>query len=143
MMRARGAFTLLEVLITVVIVGILVAAALPFYRRTLERQYRSQARDILFAIYAGERVYFFENLNTYKAITVPADWDAIFMETPNAPQVPVTFTVTAVAGPPSTFVATARRTSPPGGGDCRMTINQTRTIDMSNWGIDQPPGCPP
>ena len=126
-MRARGsAFTLTEVMVTVVIVGILASMAMVGYQRTIEGSYWRTARDILQTIYSGEIVYWTTN-SQYFAPAAPADWTNIHMDNPNT-ALPVTFTVAVdnVANPP-TFTATATRN----GGGCdteTQTVDQTRTF---------------
>ena len=117
-------FTLMEVLMVVVVVAILSSVALPQYRKTLEVNYRQQARDILTTIYYGERAYRLLN----NKFVVPAAWNDIYMDNPAAgASPPSSFAVTAAAA--STFTATATRVA--GSGPCAsrvLSINETRTI---------------
>ena len=59
-MLQRG-FTLVEVLMTVAIVGILAAVGISNYGASMQRARWDAARDILLTIYAGEQVYFTQN----------------------------------------------------------------------------------
>lgn len=117
-LRIAG-FTMMEVMVSVVIAGILGSIAIPQYVKLTELSYRRQAQDILRTIYYGERAFQVAN-NTY---TIPAAWTTINMENPNLG--PVTFAVTAAAA--TTFTATATRN----GGLCNgsiLQIDQTRAI---------------
>ena len=55
--RDASGFNLMELMITVAIIAILVAAAIPQYTKAMERNYRQQATDILTTIYYGEQAY--------------------------------------------------------------------------------------
>ena len=129
----RGAFlqgfTLMEVMVTLLIIGIMASVAGPVYLRTVERSYWKATRDILQTIYSGEWVY--ESINDQfvdpaDIVAAPAGWRTIHMDSPNGSVLPVTFTVSNVA--PTTFTVTATRN---GGGTCNtltQTINQDRVI---------------
>ncbi len=134
MARRRG-FTLMEMMMVVVIVGILATMALPNYNKTIEREYFRGAQDVLQAIYAGEQVYFTVN-NTYRPQPATlAEWrDDLYMDDPNVPPGgPVTYTIATFAGD-TQFTATAMRTGagPFGGGTA--TIDEDRNMF--------PPGAP-
>lgn len=120
----RAAFTLMELLMVVIIVGILATMALPGFARSTERARQRQAWDMLQTIYAGEQVYFSVN-NKYTAA-----WTSIYMDNPSTAS--ATYTISVIAGPPPAFTATAMRT----GGDCAgktMTMNETRTRGGTGW----------
>jgi len=119
-------FTLSEVLIATVIVGVLASLAIPQFTRTIERAYWRDARDLLMTTYAGEQVYFAAN----DAYYAPGTWNTIYMDNPNGGSVPVSFTVGVVG---KTFTATATRN----GGLCNgkvQTINELRQPGAGdNW----------
>lgn len=133
-MTRRG-LTLTEVLITVAVIAILAAIALPQFQRTTERSYWRSARDILETIYAGEQVYFLKE-NHYLAFDAAdaTNWTPIFMDNPNPGPLPVAFTVGVLPAPPAaatTFIATATRD----GGPCddrTLTINHSR-VQGGDW----------
>lgn len=126
---ARG-LTLVEVLFTVIIVGILAAVAVPNYQRAVNRGYWRAAQDVLRTIYAGEQVYF-ETGSTQdyrdglSAASPLADWRQIYTDNPNSGPTPVDYSVPV--SPPGTFTAQADR-----GGQV-MTIDQDNTLDTSGW----------
>ena len=120
--RANKAFTLNEVMMTVIIVGILASIAIPSYRKTIERGYHRTAQDLLMAIYNGERAYYFTNDNIYYQNplnrTSGLAWRNIYVDNPNIDSIPVDFTV----GPNGLgFTATATRS-----GQETISINQNR-----------------
>lgn len=117
-------FTLMEIMITVVIIGILAAMALPGFGKTRERSYWQQAEQTLLAIYAGERSYFLIN-NAYYDVNESAanpmtEWRTINIDDPNLASIPVTYTVSAAG---SAFTASATRN----GGPCNTKV---RTVDQ-------------
>lgn len=139
--RQHAGFTLNELLIAVVIVGILAGVALPQYRKTVERSYWRAAQDILETLYAGEQVYQAAN-DVYAdpadpvACPPPENWRCIYMDNPNiASRIPVTFSLAMNnAVVPPTFTATATRN----GGPCDgliQTVDQARTFG-GDWPAD-------
>ena len=126
----RPAMTLMELLMVLIVVGILVAIAIPSYHKTVERGYWREAQDLLITVYSGERVYFFSN-DEYKGglaacngdPTCMADWRKIFMDDPNLNSIPVKYDVAASAPPGPTFKAEAVRTD---GSNRRMWIDEQR-----------------
>jgi type IV pilus assembly protein PilE len=67
-MRARG-FTLIEVLVTCVIVGILTAIALPSYTNQIQKSRRSDAKSALVGA-AGQMERYFTERGTYATATL-------------------------------------------------------------------------
>ena len=129
-MGGRHGFSLMELLVTVVIIGILAAVALPDYVKTRERSYWQEAESLLLAIYAGERAYFLINDFYYDVVneTSMAEWRKINIDNPNLASIPVTYSVTAAGvGAASTFTATSTRPGGPCAGSTR-TIDQNRAL---------------
>ncbi len=62
--KKENGFTLVELMITVVIVGILAAVAVPIYQANVKRAKASEADAALGTVRTGLRVYFAEN-NAY------------------------------------------------------------------------------
>lgn len=104
-MSMKRGFTMMELMITVVVLGILASIAIPQFQKTLARQHWQRAQDTLKAIYAGERAYFFAH-GAYVGETSPDwnGWQTIHMILPTLTQVPVTYDV---VGSGATFTATA------------------------------------
>ena len=124
----RLGFSLMELMVVVLILGILAAIGLPGFGKTRERAYWQEAEQTLLAIYAGERAYFLINDAYYDvnegAGDPMAEWRRVNIDNPNLGSIPVTYTVSASG---STFSATATRTSGPCGNKTR-TINESRVL---------------
>ena len=122
--RSRAGFTLNELLIVVVILGILAAIALPQFSKSRKRSDRQAAAAVLEAIYHAERAYVFEH-NRY----VGADnWGALGMTDPDTSTVDYTLTASG-SGAGATFLATAsdRGTSED------LSITQTGPPATGSW----------
>lgn len=78
MRKAQGGFTLLEVMIVVVIVGILAAIAFPSYDEYVKRGKRAEGQAVLNEAAARQERYFAQN-NAY--ITAAADIGKLGMKT--------------------------------------------------------------
>lgn len=129
MRRERG-FTLHELMIAVVIIGVLAAITLPQFGRTTEIGRRRSADDILLTIYAGERVYWTRNDTFFGPLAAGNDWSVIYMDDPNRVSGPVGFTVASngLTGAAAAFTATALYDPDGDGAGDTRTINQTQTL---------------
>ena len=64
--KKKAGFTLIELMVVVIVVGILAAAAVPIYRFAMSRAYSSEAKATMGTIRASELVYYTEqNPNAY------------------------------------------------------------------------------
>jgi prepilin-type N-terminal cleavage/methylation domain-containing protein len=122
-------FTLIELMMVVVIIGILAAMAIPRFMRSSVRVKQSEAKEILRQIYVMERTYFQE-----KECYYPSDGSSITAQPgQNIPSLYVEIGTPAhysytVTGTRTTFSATAGSTSPTG-------LDDDPTLDI--WTIDQ------
>jgi len=64
-MNKKTGFTLMELVVIVVILGILVGIAVPVYQKTILRAKIKAAETGLRAIYAAEKIYFMKNSTYY------------------------------------------------------------------------------
>ena len=147
--RAAFGFTLIEVMVTVAIVGILAAVALPSYRDYILRGQLVDATNLLLAGRANMERYFQDN-RTYAAVTV----NAITSNPPCAAAIPVeqrtqgTFVLSCTAPAPDdkTYTLTATGSGPTAA--FSYTVDQvdgrTTTIGSgapSGWTTPSPNTC--
>ncbi len=116
----RKGFTLVEVLIVVIIIGILAAIGIPQFAASIEKAKGGEARAGLGHIQTGEKVYFAEN-EFYT--TNLSDLDISLSQQFWA------FTITTPSS--TTYTATATRS---GGTHAAQTLTMTETGTISgNW----------
>ncbi|MFA5388245.1 MAG: prepilin-type N-terminal cleavage/methylation domain-containing protein [Candidatus Omnitrophota bacterium] len=99
----KTGFTLTEILIVVIIIGILATLALPMLVKTLEKAKLGEAASNLNLIRTGEKIYFLENS------FFTTDIDSLNIENPNTGA--KYFDYTVPAGDTDDFTARAQRRS--------------------------------
>lgn len=117
-MKRKG-FTLVEVLIVVIIIGILASIGIPQFADTIEKARGGEARAGLGHIQTGEKIYFAEN---EKYTNSTDELDVTFANQSWA------FNITATN---TTFIATATRSRGRYIGQT-LTMNENGTIS-GNW----------
>lgn len=128
----RSGYTLMELMITLIIIAIVTAVGMPQFTKTVERARWNEARDTLLSIYSGQRTYSTVNDDQYISVAAGAAQDVwrdnLYMDNPNNNDGSITYSTTAAG---ATFTATATRNGGPFNGR-NLTINQNR-IFGGNW----------
>lgn len=123
--RTAVGFTLIELVIVIIVLGILAALAVPSFTKTMVKEDERQARAMLQLIYSAERVYYLNTSpQTYTKITDPDDaneWrNKLNLDGPNATGQSVRYTVPSAGS--NSFRAEAKR------GSGTLRINQDGDI---------------
>jgi len=101
--RHQNGFTLIEVLVVTVIIGMLAAIAIPKFSKIKEKAYMATMKSDLRNLVTMEEAYFFDNT------TYTTDKSAVGLNFSESSGVTVTIVVTA--GPPVGFSATSLHTA--------------------------------
>lgn len=119
-------FTLIEILIVIIIVGVLAGLAVPVYQAQVQRSYRQEALQALGTTRESLLRYYSQNSGTYVGATLAnIDYNP---NTAVAGQT-VHFVYTLPAPAAGTFTLTATRNAVDGGdGASTVTINQAGTV---------------
>lgn len=107
--RGEHGFTLIELMITVAVIGILAAVAFPSYTQYIVRANRSAAQSFMFTV-ANRQEQSMLNARSYFAVATgtAAEWTAASISVPTEVQANYVITVTSDnIGPPPTYTITA------------------------------------
>ena len=130
-----GGFTITELIVVVLIMGIIATMAIPGYQKTIRRAKWDQARDLLTTIYYGEKGYKIA-MDTYCTPGTNCNWKDISMENPNFGSSPaVTYSVNSSDA--STFSARGTLT----GTGSFMSVSELRQWCGGSAGKPED-GCP-
>ncbi|MGH8670496.1 MAG: type IV pilin protein [Burkholderiales bacterium] len=137
-MKRHAGFTLIELMITVVIIAILAAVAYPSYQAHIIRTHRSEAQQFLMDITQREEQYLLDVRQYTNILGPPGTAGSLNLATPsnvakfyNAPA------IVLVAGPPQTYsVSIAPLAGSMMAGDGRLIIDSVmrRCRDLSGNG---------
>ena len=117
----KKGFTLIELIIVIIIVGILAAVGMTQYTKVVEKGRAVEARLILGSLRTAEIAEFMET-GSYKAVA------GLGVDAPTTPVATHYFTYACVAGT-GTCTATRNGTKPP-----TSTVAYTKTLDIAgNW----------
>lgn len=123
----RRGFTLIEMLITLVVLGLLMAVALPSYRAQVRKSTRAEAQAYLLAVVAREQQFMLDT-RAYAAL------GDVGVGTPANVAAAYTVALVPVVGPPPGFsltaVPTGDQTSEPCG-TLRIDHNGSRSADKT------------
>ena len=113
-MRRKG-FTLLEVLIVVIMIGILASIALPQYASTIEKARSAEAIINIYSIKVMLDAYWYDHGLDLTGATLPVDGSqgTLTLNNPNAVEnTDYTYTVSGLSGPGQerAYIITATRT---------------------------------
>jgi len=120
----RG-FTLIEVMIVVVIIGVLAGIAYPSYQNHVKKANRSAAQSFMMTVAGKEEMYLLDN----RAYTATIGTGGLGLNAPAETSGRYTFAVTVTASPP-TFLITATAVG---------SQVSDGNLTLSNGGVKTPP----
>lgn len=125
MKNSKAGFTLIELMIVIVIVGILAALAIPRFMRAATKSKQSEAREILKQVYTMQRAYFIEH-DTYCLNGVTASAAA-----------PTAYSIIAIEIMPTARYTYVINMAGPAQFTCTATANIDDDATNDVWTIDE------
>jgi len=112
--KLGAGFTLTELLIVVIIIGILATLALPMLVKTMEKAKLGEAASNLNLIRTGEKMYFLEYNQYWRNVADPDNMDDLNIENPNTQSKRYfDYDITSATTSPYNFTARAMRRNGP------------------------------
>lgn len=124
-MKAQEGFSLIELMIAVVIVGILAAVAFPSYQNYVVKSNRAAAQAFMVDAASREKQYLLD-ARSYASVANNAGFTALGMTVPSDVSKHYDIAIAVVASPPS-FTITANPTSSQQAGDGALTLTSDGT----------------
>ena len=118
--KNKTGFTLIEVMVVVIIIGILASISIPSFNKSMDNARAKEAHSTLELIYNAQKIYKLDK----KIYSTSLDGMASYLDNPNNTAEYYTYEVSATGG--TSFVAKADRN----GGGASYTIDQAGT---KNW----------
>src|SRR5262249_18468294 len=141
--RSRG-FTLVELMVTCVILAIIVGVAMPAYTQQVRKSRRADARNAILDL-AGREERFLSVANSYMHVVSDRGFGAFpVLVTNGFYNLPVAVPDPAYGGNGPSYIITATPTGAQAGDtDCaRFTVNQVgKQVALNSGGADNTPTC--
>ncbi len=128
-------FTLIELIVVILILGILASVGIPQYRKSLERARGAEAYAGLAILQEAEKIYYAHNEKYLKSSGDKIPFAEQRLLDVSLPQQGWSFKVES-KNPTLDFLVTATRR--PGQGPCenrKMTVDHFGNLDSSDWGL--------
>ena len=126
-MKTTKGFTLVELVIVIIIVGILSVVAVPIYKGYTERAYMTEAKALLGTVNTAQKVYFAEN-RAYASTSSALGADTVDASGNKY------FTSYTISGGGATFTATTNGTGSAAGMSLSLAVASNGTPTWSGTG---------